>query len=79
MSDELAEGERTFLHDISNQLVVAQGMGTFILNSIEKRIDGDVEDKEFVRMTKTLNAINKMVDLVKSRREVVKSQEPKIG
>ncbi len=66
--------ERTFLHDISNQLVIAQGMGSFVLGTVKKRTEeaNDLESKELIRMEKTIKAINKMIDMVKERREVVK-------
>ena len=77
ISDDLNEhitSERTFLHDISNQLVIAQGMGSFIVNHIKKNSD-DPEAKECKRADKTMKAINKIIELVKSRREVVRSTQ----
>ena len=51
--------ERTFLHDISNQLVIAQGMGVFVLKTIQAQVSEKnlPESKELVRMEKTMKAI----------------------
>ncbi|MCK5882119.1 MAG: hypothetical protein KAG61_00405 [Bacteriovoracaceae bacterium] len=68
--------ERSFLHDLSNQLVIAQGMGGFVLNSIEKAVDED--SKELQRMRKTVNAIDKMIQMVRDRRDAVRSREREI-
>lgn len=65
--------ERAFLHDLSNQLVIAQGMGGFVLSTIEKTATD--ESKELQRMRKTINAIDKMIQMVRERREVVRSRE----
>lgn len=69
--------ERSFLHDISNQLVIAQGMGGFVLNSIQKE-SGD-DSKEYERMGKTITAIDKMIQMVRERRELVRGQEKTIS
>ncbi len=69
--EEMALEERKFLHDISNQLVVAQGMGSFVLRSMNKKDDVDEKDKQ--RMEKTLNAVNQIITMVKERREVLHS------
>lgn len=63
--------ERTFLHDISNQLVIVQGMGDFILSALEKTMDA--ESKEVVRMQKVMKATRKIGEMVINRREYVKS------
>jgi hypothetical protein len=63
--------ERTFLHDISNQLVVAQGMGAFVDGQLAK---AGIDDKVQERMKKVLNSVAKMVDMVKERRETLKSR-----
>ena len=76
----LVKGERKFLHDISNQLVVAQGMGGFILKALKKREDSS--EKEIERMEKSLNAIKNMVEMVQSRRQILhelsSDKQPKI-
>jgi len=59
--------ERKFLHDLSNQLVVAQGMGGFVQRALEK--SDAVAAQELERLGKNLTAVKKMVDLVKSRRD----------
>lgn len=66
--ESLAE-ERKFLHDISNHIVVAHGMATFVLRSIKD--NPGVESKEVERLEKSIEAINKMTDLLKERRSVL--------
>jgi len=66
---ELAQEERTFLHDMSNHIVVAHGMATFVLKVI-KNIP-QVEPKEIERLEKSLNAINKMTELIQERRALL--------
>ncbi len=68
--------ERAFLHDLSNQLVIAQGMGGFVLNAIEKTSGED--SKELQRMRKSIAAIDKMIQMVRERREVVRGREREI-
>ncbi|MBC7714537.1 MAG: hypothetical protein H7177_14420, partial [Rhizobacter sp.] len=76
MSDEaikevLAE-ERKFLHDIANHIVVAHGMASFVLRSL--KTNEHVEAKEVERLEKSIEAINKMTELLKERRTVLHSK-----
>lgn len=66
--------ERSFLHDISNLLVVAQGMSNYVFGKLKEEKPED--SKEVIRLGKSLKAINDMVDLVKQRREAVKAKGP---
>jgi hypothetical protein len=59
-------GERKFLHDISNHIVVAHGMATFALRGIKN--NPNVEVKEIERLEKSIDAINKMTELLRERR-----------
>ncbi len=61
--------ERKFLHDISNQLLVAHGMGTYV-NKVLKEAYAE-DSKEFQRSEKTMIAINKIIEMVKERRDAV--------
>lgn len=63
--------EREFLHDISNQLLIAQGMGSFVLDQIQEREPED--SKERIRMEKAMKAVDKIVKMLISRREYIKS------
>ena len=76
MADEqlsdLIMGERKFLHDISNQLVIAQGMGSFVLSALEREKGNDPDCKELIRIRKTVTAIDKMITMLRERREIVK-------
>lgn len=67
------EEERKFLHDISNQLVVAQGMGAMVLKKIAA-IEG-IEEKIVQRQEKSLNAVNQMIEMLKARRAVLISED----
>lgn len=63
--------ERKFLHDMSNQLLIAQGMGGFVLKMMKNRIDAD--EKEVERLEKSVRATNKMVDMIRDRRAYLHS------
>ena len=78
MSDlsDTINGERTFLHDVSNQLVIAQGMGSFVLKHIKEKSADDA--KELIRMQKTMKAIDKIIEQVKARRENIKSLQTNV-
>lgn len=73
MSDDVlkdvAAEERKFLHDISNHIVVAHGMATFALKAIKE--NPNVAGKEVERLEKSLEAINKMTELLRERRSVL--------
>lgn len=61
------EEERKFLHDISNQLLVAHGMGNFVAKAVKGAFPED--SKECQRSDKAMAAIDKIIELVKDRRE----------
>ncbi len=64
--EQMALEERKFLHDISNQMVVAQGMSSIALKHLGKM--DDVDPKIIERLEKTTKAVNKMIELIKARR-----------
>jgi len=66
---ELALEERTFLHDMSNHIVVAHGMATFVLKTLKSNTG--IDQKEIERLEKSINAINKMTELIQARRELL--------
>ena len=68
LKDVTAE-ERKFLHDISNHIVVAHGMATFALRAIKE--NPSVGEKEVERLEKSIDAINKMTELLRERRSVL--------
>ena len=71
---ELVFGERKSLHDISNQLVVAQGMASFVLKAIKKKGDEGAEfTKEIERLEKVLASVGKITSIVQERREFLHS------
>lgn len=63
--------ERKFLHDLSNHIVVAHGMATFALRGIKSKADANVDAKEVERLEKSIDAINKMTELLRDRRAVL--------
>lgn len=69
---ELILGERAFLHDLSNQLVIAQGMGSYVMGQLKQKEAAD--SKEVVRMEKVMKSVDKIIELVRSRRDFIKSQ-----
>ena len=71
MDQDYVKKERMFLHEISNQLVIAQGMASFVTDSI----DDSNEDSELVkkRADKLLASIEKMTDRISERRTYLHS------
>jgi cob(I)alamin adenosyltransferase len=69
--EDLALGERKFLHDMANHLVVAQGMSSFVMKAIKE--NRPLEEKDVERLQKTIDAIKKMTDQLKERRAVLHS------
>lgn len=68
---DLVMNERKFLHDISNHIVVAQGMTSFVHRALKD--NPAVDAKEVERLEKALEAINKMTAELKARRLVLHS------
>lgn len=69
--EEMALGERKFLHDISNQLVVAQGMSSFLSKALKE--NDTVGEKEKERMEKVIKSVKSMIEMLKERRAVLHS------
>jgi Ribonuclease G/E len=67
--EELALGERKFLHEIANHLVVAQGMSSFVMKAAME--NGKLEEKDIERLQKTIDSIKKITSELKARREVL--------
>ncbi len=67
--EEMALEERKFLHDVSNQLVIAQGMGSFLKKALDK--NENVGEKEKERILKLEKAVKELVTLVKDRRALL--------
>ena len=68
--------ERVYLHDVSNQIVIAHGMAGFVLTYLKKL--ENAEPKAIERLEKSINALNKIVNQTKLRRDHVKSIADKI-
>lgn len=73
--EQMALDERKFLHDLSNHLVVAQGMSSFVLRTLKDQ--KPVEAKDVERLEKAIEAINRMTNLLKERRTVLHAQSGK--
>lgn len=69
--EEMALEERKFLHELSNLLVVAHGMSTFVHQSLTENPDAKIGDVE--KMNKVIESMGKINRLVKSRRAVLHS------
>jgi len=67
--EELKLGERKFLHDIANHIVVAHGMASVVIKKLKD--NPSVEAKEIERLEKSIEAINKMSQEIKARRAVL--------
>lgn len=68
---ELVMNERRFLHDISNHIVVAHGMTTFVHRAVKS--NPNVDAKEIERLEKAIDALNKMTSQLKERRAILHS------
>lgn len=66
--EELALGEREFLHDISNHIVVAQGMANSALRALQEAKLENLDPSVIDKLEKSVKAINKMITQVKERR-----------
>lgn len=76
--EDLALEERKFLHDLSNQVVVAQGMSNTALRTIKSSEDLNLDPVVIDKLEKSVNAINKMIKLIKERRTTLHSVGKKI-
>ncbi len=64
--EEIALEERKFLHELSNILVVAHGMGTFLQYSLSENPECNPKDLE--KINKVMDSMNKINRIVKERR-----------
>jgi hypothetical protein len=69
--EELALGERKFLHDIANHIVVAHGMSSFVLKTLKD--NKPIEPKDIDRLERSIEAVNKITALLKERRTLLHS------
>ncbi len=66
---ELVLDERKFLHDLSNKLLIAQGMSTFVTRKFSKSEEAD--EKDIQRCDKLMKSIKDMTTLLVNRREIL--------
>ena len=66
--EELALSEREFLHDISNHIVVAQGMASSALRALQEAELNNLDPVVIDKLEKSVKVINKMIVQVKERR-----------
>lgn len=69
--EEMALEERKFLHELSNFLVVAHGMSSFVQQSLAENPNSNMGDIE--KINKVVDSLGKINRLVKSRRAVLHS------
>lgn len=69
--DDHIKEERVFLHDLSNKLVIVQGMIELTSMDVEKI--NDIQDKTIERIKKALKATVAMTDMMRERRDKLKS------
>lgn len=63
--------ERRFLHDLSNMLLISQGMASFVRKKMNENLETDhaLIDK----LDKSLNAMDRMVECIKEHRQLLHS------
>jgi len=66
-------GERTFLHDLSNVVAVAQGHLHFIMMKSKKNPDALKVEDLLTKVEIVLASMNKTIELLNARREIVRS------
>ena len=66
---DLAMGERKFLHDISNKLLVVQGMSKSVMKKYDE--NQSISEKEIARLTKVIKASDEMIKLLLERRAIL--------
>jgi hypothetical protein len=72
MSDD-PTGERAFLHDMSNVIAIVQGTVQLMMRKIQKSpSEAKIEDV-VVKLEATTKSINRMVDLLNARREILRN------
>ena len=59
--------ERKFLHDMSNKLLIAQGMSTFVVRTFKK--NESATEKDLSRCDKLLQSVSDMMEMIQERRE----------
>ncbi len=65
--------EREFLHDIANQMTIIQGMNSLILSDLEEQNFDKL--KIISRMQKSNSSVNKMIELLKLRRNKIITEQ----
>lgn len=61
--------ERRFLHDLSNMLLISQGMGSFARKKLGDV--ADIDDKILEKLDKSLVAMDRMVSSIKEHRTLL--------
>jgi len=74
--EEMALGERKFLHDLANHIVVAHGMLSFVQKAAQA--GEKLDEKDVERLDKVMNAVTKMTALLKERRAALHSVSEKV-
>lgn len=64
--------ERKFLHELSNQIVIAQGMASMAKANLDK--NPAIAEQDMSRLEKTLTALNKVITILQERKSFVVEQ-----
>jgi hypothetical protein len=71
--EELKLGERKFLHDLANHVVVAQGMASFVMRNMKD--NKPMEEKDIERLQKVIDAVNRITQQIKERRTILHGKD----
>jgi len=65
------DGERKFLHDLSNSVAIAQGLIDVVID--EAQGTASLSETQLARLKKSLSALQKIKEIVKARRSQLQS------
>lgn len=67
--EKVIREERDFLHDLSNKLVIAHGMTSFVQNALNKaQGNPEIDEKWLAKLEKSTRAMEQMINMIKDRR-----------
>lgn len=70
----MSTDERHFLHDLSNPVAIAVGMVEILLKQADR--DPNPDPKRIERLNKTLEALQRAVQLLENRRKALETEKP---
>jgi hypothetical protein len=75
VSQELIKQGRKFLHDVSNKLLVASGLGSNVLNALKN--GAELDEKKLIKLEKAMKAVDQMIEMVKLHKSYLVEQDAK--